>query len=62
MSQDYEKEMPLGLAFQMAMNEDAMNNFAKMTDDEKRQVMDKARETQSKGQMKNLVEDLGRMK
>lgn len=56
-----DREMPMGLAFQMAMNERAMENFAKMTDEEKRQVMEAARATTSKEQMRGIVEDLGRL-
>ena len=55
------KEMPSGLAFQLAMNEKAMESFAKMTDAEKRQVLEAARRINSKEQMKSIVEDLGRM-
>lgn len=56
-----ERDMPMGFAFQMAMHERAMENFAKMTDDEKRQVLEVARSTKSKAQMQNIVEDLERM-
>lgn len=55
------KEIPMGLAFQMAMNEKAMENFACMTDEEKRQVLEAARSTKSKEEMESIVEDLGRM-
>lgn len=55
------KDMPLGLAFQMSMNEKAMENFGKMTDEEKRQVLEAARSTNSKAQMESLVNDLGKM-
>lgn len=51
----------MGLAFQMAMNERAMENFAKMTDEEKRQVLEAARSANSKEQMRGIVEDLGRL-
>lgn len=33
------KEMPMGLAFQMSMNEQAMEHFAKMTEEEKDRVL-----------------------
>lgn len=55
------KEMPMGLAFQMSMNEKAMEHFACMTDEEKRQVLEAARSVRSKSEMKSIVEDLGRM-
>lgn len=56
-----EKDMPLGLAFQMSMNERAIKNFSNMTDNEKRQVLEAARGTSSKEQMKSIVDDLEKM-
>lgn len=58
---DIKDDMPLSLAFQMGMNENEMKNFAKMTDEEKRQVLEAARSTRSKDQMRSIVEDLGKM-
>lgn len=55
------REMPMGLAFQMSMNERAMENFACMTDEEKRQVLEAARSAKNKAEMQSIVEDLGRM-
>lgn len=55
------KDMPMGLAFQLSMNEQAMENFARMTDDEKRQVLAAARSVTSKEQMRGIVEDLTRL-
>lgn len=55
------EEMPLGLAFQLSMNEKAMETFSNMTDAEKRQVLEAARTTTSKAQMRSIVEDLGKM-
>lgn len=54
-------DMPMGLAFQMATHQKAMENFGKMTDAEKRQVIEAARNTVTKQQMRNIVEDLERM-
>lgn len=56
-----DRDMPMGLAFQMATNEKALENFARMTDAEKRQVMEAARNVTSKEQMRGIVEDLGRL-
>lgn len=55
------KDMPLGFAFRMGLNEKAQENFSKMTDEEKRQVLDAARMISSKSQMQNLVDDLGKL-
>lgn len=54
-------DMPMGLAFQMSMNQKAMENFAKMTDEEKSQVLDAARSVTTKKQMRGIVDDLSRM-
>lgn len=54
--------MPLGLGFSLAMNEDAMNSFAKMSEQEKSQVIEAARSVQSKQEMKKLVDDIAGMR
>lgn len=56
-----QEEMPLGLAFQLSMNEKAMENFAKMTEQEKRQVLEAARSVSTKEQMQNIVSDLSNL-
>ena len=57
-----QKEMPLGLAFQMSMNDQAMKNFAKMTEDEREKVLEHARNTKSKSDMQRIVADLEKMR
>ena len=37
------EEMPIGFGFALAENEKAMSSFAKMTEEEKKQVMDMTR-------------------
>ena len=37
------EEMPIGFGFALAENEKAMSSFAKMTEEEKKQVMEAAR-------------------
>lgn len=54
-------DMPIGLAFQLSMNERAMENFSNMTDEEKRQVLEAARGVTTKEQMRNIVSDLSGM-
>lgn len=51
-------DMPIGFAFQLSMNEKAMENFAGMSDEEKQQVLDAARSVTSKQQMRGIVSDL----
>lgn len=55
-----EKEMPLGLAFQLSMNEKAMENFARMTDAEKQSVLNAAKNVESKEEMRQIVSDLSK--
>lgn len=52
------KDMPMGLVFQMSLNERAMENFAKMTEEEKKQVIEAAKGVTSKEQMRSIVSDL----
>lgn len=54
-------DMPMGLAFQLSMNEKAMEHFSNMTDGEKRQVLEAARSVTSKEQMRGIVLDLAEM-
>lgn len=56
-----EEEMPLGLGFGLAMNEKAMNTFSSMTEPEKRQVIEAARNVQSKSEMEHLIQDIAKM-
>jgi len=58
---DNEHKMPTGFAFQLSMNEKAMENFARMTEDEKRQTIEAARSVNSKAQMQSLVDDIMRL-
>ena len=53
-------DMPLGLAFQLSMDEKAMENFAKLSEGEKKQVLEAARNVNSKDEMCGIVEDLKR--
>ena len=54
-------EMPMGLGFGLAMNERAMSNFSSMEENEKKQVIEAARNVQSKAQMQHLVQDIADM-
>ncbi len=56
-----QEDMPLGLGFGLAMNEQAMNSFSSMTEQEKRQVIEAARSTRSKVEMENLIQDIAKM-
>lgn len=52
---DNGKEMPVGLSFGLAMNEKALSAYASMSEKEKSQVLDAARNVTSKGEMERLV-------
>ncbi len=56
------RDMPMGLAFQLSMNEKAMEHFSNMTDGEKQQVLVAARNVTSKEQMRGIVSDLARLR
>lgn len=57
-----QNDMPLGFAFQLSMNEQAMENFAGMSEAEKHQVLEVARNVTSKTQMRGIVSDLASLK
>lgn len=54
-------EMPLGLGFGLAKNEEAMEHFSNLTDSEKKQVIETARTVQSKKEMNSLIHDIAKM-
>lgn len=53
--------MPLGFSFSLAANQNALTNFSKMSDEEKRQVIEAARNVQSKQQMERFVNSIGEL-
>ena len=55
------EEMPIGFGFALAEYENALSSFAKMTEEEIKQVMEAARSVQTKSGMRSLVEDLGKL-
>lgn len=56
-----QEDMPLGLGFGLALNEQAMNSFSAMTEQEKRQVIEAARSTRTKAEMESLIRDIAKM-
>lgn len=55
MSEFYDKSMPIGLAMMLAQNNSAMQNFALMSEEDQRGVLERARGVQSKSEMRRLV-------
>lgn len=58
--EDRKTEMPIGLAFSMAMNEEALERFANMTETEKKEVEARSRQVHSKAEMERLVDEIGK--
>ena len=50
--------LPLGLAFGMAMVEQAINNYGKMTEYEKEQVLAQSKSVKSKEEMQQLIQKI----
>lgn len=55
---DYSYDMPMGLSFQLGMNPKAMDAYGKLNDEEKRQVVEAARNVSAKSEMHQIVEGL----
>lgn len=58
---DNGQAMPIGLGFGLAMNQEAMNQFAGMSEEEKKQVIETARGVESKEEMQNLIQSLAEL-
>ncbi len=56
--EDNGNNMPLGLSFQLGTNSKAMDAYAKLSDEEKRQVVEAARNVTTKSEMHRIVEGL----
>ncbi len=50
--------IPLGLALGMAMNENAMDHYGKLTEYEKEQVLANSKNVKSKEEMQQLIQKL----
>lgn len=51
-------EIPVGLAMALAEDEKAMHRFALLSDRERRQVVEKARQAGSRDRMQAIVQEL----
>ena len=51
-------ELPLGFGMALAMNEKAMQGYAKLTEDEKERIIMKCKDATSKEEMRKLVDSL----
>lgn len=50
--------LPLGLAFGMAMDEQAINHYGKMTEYEKEKVLAESKNVKSKEEMQQLIQKI----
>lgn len=55
-------DMPIGFGLSLAANSKAMEAFSKMSDAEKTAVVEKSRQMQSRADMENYVNGLGKYK
>ncbi|MCI8327264.1 MAG: hypothetical protein HFI37_05750 [Lachnospiraceae bacterium] len=55
------QDMPVGFSFALGENERALAQFAEMTDQEKKQVLETARAVQSKRDMRSLVDQIAKL-
>lgn len=51
--------LPLGLAFGMAMNQQALDNYGKLTEYEKEKLLAESKNVKSKEEMNQLIQRLG---
>lgn len=52
--------VPIGFGMALAVNEPAMNAYAKMTEEEKQEIINKAHNVRSEREMHDLVNSLAR--
>lgn len=50
--------IPDGFAYQLSINEKAMRNFSKMTEDEKIRTLNAIKELSTRGQISDIVKDI----
>ncbi len=55
---DERDTMPLGLSFQLGMNQKALDAYARLDEQEKHRVLEAARNVRSKSEMHQIVERL----
>lgn len=51
--------LPMGLAMGMAMNENAMNNYSKLTEFEKEKLLAESKNVKSKAEMNQIIKNPG---
>ncbi len=51
-------ELPIGFTMELAQHSDILNNFAKLSDDERQRIIEGARQVRSREEMRSYVEGL----
>lgn len=55
------EELPIGFTMELAQHSDVLNQFSKLSKTEQISIIDKAREVQSREEMREYVESLFQM-
>lgn len=55
------EELPIGFTMELAQHSDVLNQFSKLSKAEQNSIIDKAREVQSREEMREYVESLFQM-
>lgn len=58
MIMNYSEELPIGFGLSLAMNENAMQKFSGMTEQEKKAVVEKSKDVSSRREMEQLVNEV----
>lgn len=54
----YDDSLPVGFAFGLAMDMDAMNHFSNMSEAEKEELLNRARDAKSKEEMERIISQI----
>ena len=54
----YDNSLPMGFAIALAMDLDAMNQFSKLTEAQKEELLNRARDAKSKDEMQKIISQL----
>ena len=58
---DTRPEVPLGLGYALALNDKALKNFAQMSSERRKRIIEESRTMVTKQEMRQFVEGLGRI-
>ena len=54
------EELPIGFTMELAQHSDVLNQFSKLSKTEQKSIIDKARDVQSRDEMRQFVESIFR--